>query len=95
MAETCAQDCGPIRSATHWVLDVVTGISDSPIVVVGVLLLGMVLLWLGVAWLIRFIERTFAVASGGDLLRPRHGAQPVDPMVDSDGPDRPLIGRID
>ena len=95
LAEACAEDCGWWRSAAHSVLDFFTGISDSPIVVVGVLLLGVVLFWFIVASVIRWVERTMAAAGGGDLLRPRRGPRPVDPLVDSEGPDRPMIGRID
>jgi hypothetical protein len=79
----------------HRVLDVATTMSDSPIIVIGVLLLGMVALWFLVASAIRWVERTMAAAGGGDLLRPRRGPRPVDPLVDSDGPDRPMIGPID
>ena len=95
LAEACTEDCGVWRSAVHRVLDVATTMSDSPIIVIGVLLAGMVLFWFLVASLIRWVERTMAAAGGGDLLRPRRGPRPVDPLVDSDGPDRPMIGRID
>ncbi len=95
LAEVCAEDCGLIRTAVHRVLDAVTGISDSPIVVVGVLLLGMVSLWVVVAWIVRMVERALADLSGGDLLRPRRGPGAVDSTVDGEGPDRPLIGRLE
>jgi hypothetical protein len=95
LAEACGEDCGWWRSAVHRVLDIATTMSDSPIIVIGVLLLGMVVFWFIVASAIRWIERTMAAAGGGDLLRPRRGPRPVDPLVDSDGPDRPMIGRID
>lgn len=95
LTEACSEDCGWWRSAVHRILDFATGISDSPIVVIGVLLLLMVALWFVVASAIRWVERTMAAAGGGDLLRPRRGPRPVDPLVDSDGPDRPIIGRVD
>lgn len=95
LADACSEDCGWWRSAVHEVLDFVTGISDSPFVVIGVLLLLVVALWFLVASAIRWVERTMASAGGGDLLRPRRGPRPVDPLVDSDGPDRPMIGHID